>query len=151
MYSVHVVGVDEEADEGRQQVPWYKDFFCTCHTSQMACAIHKGGWWLRGREDQSRGMGGLSGSASCRQVVSYRAEPQAVFLWEIDPPQSSDVSTLPALLRDRKCRHTDSMPRPHLPLAVARNNRSSGQGVRGQSRWWWCVFQVQPCAARGGC
>lgn len=52
--TLHFVAVDEE----RQRVPWYEDLFCTCHTSQMACAIHNGGWWQRGREDQSHGMAG---------------------------------------------------------------------------------------------
>lgn len=55
----------------RGLVPWQEESPFSCHTSQMACAIHYGGWWQRGREDQSHGMA-MDGIVSrrCRIVLS---------------------------------------------------------------------------------
>lgn len=85
-------------------------------------------------------------------IVSYRAEPQAVLDVIRPHPMLSygaacfvtdDGQILPVVLE--KVHLIDSMPRG---LAIARNNRSSGQGVRGQARWWWHVSSSVVCRAR---
>lgn len=62
--------------EERHLVPWQEEPFFLSHESNgllKACQIHHGGWWQRGRENQSHGMAGHG-------IVSRRAEPRAVHL-----------------------------------------------------------------------